>query len=66
MCIATCVREDCIPYKAELDNLQLARCYLVILGGRVVLRYINALKKLVSSPATRQLTKKISVRQLYI
>ena len=66
MYIATCLREDSIPFNAEINNLQLARYYLVILGGCVVLRCFNALKKLVSSPATRQLAKKVSVRQLYM
>ena len=66
MCIVRCVREGCIPYYAEINNLQLARCYLVILGGCVVLKCLNALKELVSSPATRQLAKKISVCQLHM
>ena len=59
MYIATCLREDSIPFNAEINNLQLARYYLVILGGCDVLRCSNALKELVSRPATRQLAKNL-------
>ena len=59
MFIATCVREDCIPYKAELNNLQIARYYLVILGGGDVLRCFNALKELVSTVQRHASCRKI-------